>query len=167
MRNRTRILLAAFALHSSLSTPLSNAQAQGTAFTYQGRLDEGTNPASGIYDLQFTLYDSSGGPAVVAGPVTNSPTSVSNGLFTATLDFGSDVFTGADCWLDIEVRTNGGGAFTALAPRQKITPTPYAIMSGNLAGPLPAAQLTGTLPVATLPTGGNWALNSTLTLLRF
>ena len=138
--------------------------AQGTAFTYQGRLNDGVGPASGNYDLRFTIYDSSGGPGVVAGPVTNSPVAISNGLFTVKLDFGSGVFDGGDRWLDIGVRTNGDGAFSPLTPRQMISPTPYAIMSGNLSGPLPAAQLTGSMSVATLPTGGNWALNSTLTL---
>ena len=34
-----------------------NSRAQGTAFTYQGRLNDGANPASGIYDLRFTIYD--------------------------------------------------------------------------------------------------------------
>jgi len=33
------------------------AHAQGTAFTYQGRLNDGANPASGIYDLRFAIYD--------------------------------------------------------------------------------------------------------------
>jgi hypothetical protein len=51
------------------------------------------------------------------------------------LDFGSSVFNGQDCWLEIAVRTNLGGAgtFTALSPRQKLTPTPYAITAGNAA----------------------------------
>jgi len=29
--------------------------AQTTAFTYQGRLNDGANPASGNYDLRFTI----------------------------------------------------------------------------------------------------------------
>jgi hypothetical protein len=49
---------------------------------------------------------------------------VSNGLFTVTLDFGSE-FNGADRWLELAVRTNGGVAFTALTPRQAVMPTPY------------------------------------------
>src|ERR1017187_8988551 len=31
------------------------AAAQGTAFTYQERLNDGANPAAGIYDLRFTI----------------------------------------------------------------------------------------------------------------
>jgi hypothetical protein len=154
MKSKLTLVLTGLLL-ATLNPRLSTCFAQGTAFTYQGRLANGTNVANGIYDLRFAIYDSSGGPTVVAGPVTNSPTSVSNGLFTVTLDFGAGVFTGAERWLEIAVRTNGGGAFTALSPRQKITPTPYAIMSGNLSGSLAAAAL---------PTGGNWALSSTLTL---
>jgi hypothetical protein len=38
---------------STLSPQLSTAHAQGTAFTYQGRLYDGTNAAAGNYDLHF------------------------------------------------------------------------------------------------------------------
>ncbi len=58
-----------------------------------------------------------------------------------TLDLGQPgIFTGPDRWLEIAVRTNSNGAFTILAPRQKLTPTPYAITAGNVVsnGLLPA-----------------------------
>jgi hypothetical protein len=86
---------------------------------------------------------------LVAGPLTNSATGVANGLFTATLDFGPGVFTGPARWLELDVRTNGSGAFTLLLPRQPLLPMPYAIMANtasNLLGTLPAAQLSGTVP---------------------
>src|SRR5665213_2061773 len=103
-----------------------SARAQGTAFTYQGRLNSGGSPASGNYDLRFTLYDSTNSPGtIIAGPLTNAATAVSNGLFTVTLDFGAGVFAGAGRWLEIGVRS-GGGAFAALSPRQAITSVPYA-----------------------------------------
>jgi hypothetical protein len=117
--------------------------AQGTAFTYQGRLNDGANPASGNYDLRFTIYDAAGGGSA-SGVLTNAATGVSNGLFTVTLDFGAGVFTGADRWLDIAVRTDGGSSFAALTPRQPLTPAPYAIMANsasNLLGMLSATQL--------------------------
>lgn len=128
------------------------ALGQGTAFTYQGRLNDGGNPAHGKYDLRFAIYDSSSSGTRIAGSVTNAAVTVSNGLFTVTLNFGSGVFTGSARWLDIGVRTNGNtGAFTILSPRQLLTPTPYAIFANtasNLSGALPAAQLTGTLPAS-------------------
>jgi len=66
--------------------------AQGTAFTYQGRLQSGTNLATGAYDMTFTLFATDTGGGAIAGPVTNSAVGVSNGLFTTTVDFGA-VFT--------------------------------------------------------------------------
>ncbi len=125
------VVLAAFASVIT-STPVN---AQGTMFTYQGRLGDGANPASGSYDLTFTLYDTNQ-PVnnLIAGPLTNSATIVTNGLFTVTLDFGNP-FDGTPRWLEIGVRTNGiGAAFTTLMPRQQITPTPYAITAGNVFG---------------------------------
>ena len=132
---------------------LGAASAQGTAFTYQGRLNSGGAPASGNYDVAFALYATNSGGSMYSGPVTNLAVGVSNGLFTTTVDFGQGVFTGAGLWLDIAVRTNGAGGFTGLAPRQALTPTPYAIMAtsaSNLLGTLPAGQLTGTLPSSAL-----------------
>src|SRR5882672_2126218 len=109
--------------------------AQGTAFTYQGRLNAGNSPANGTYDLVFTVYASASGINDAFANQTNSATSVSNGLFTVTLNLGDpNIFTGEDRWLEIAVRTNGTGGYAKLSPRQKITPTPYAITAGNLVG---------------------------------
>ena len=67
--------------------------------------------------------------------MTNDATVVSNGLFTVTLDFGSVPFDGSNRWLDIGVRTNGGGdSFATLNPRQPITSAPYAITAARLSG---------------------------------
>jgi hypothetical protein len=74
-------------------------------------------------------------------------------LFAVTLDFGNGVFIGPARWLELDVRTNGNGAFTTLLPLQPILPMPYAIMANtasNLLGTLPAAQLSGTLPASVL-----------------
>ena len=124
--------------------------AQGTAFTYQGWLNDGGNLANSNYDLAFTLYTSTNLPGtVVAGPVTNSAVPVTNGQFMVTLDFGAGAFTGPDRWLQIAVRATGTTNFTALSPRQRLTPVPYAIFANsasNLVGVLASTQLVGTLP---------------------
>lgn len=121
--------LAAFMVLAMISLSVF---AQGTAFTYHGSLIAGGVPANGSYDLQFTVYDSTNLPGVViAGPIATNATSVSNGLFVVTLDFGNNVFTGPARWLQIGVKTNGGASFTTLTPRQAITATPYAIFSGT------------------------------------
>lgn len=152
LRNRlSRVtpLLAVLAL-SLLNPGLSNALAQGTAFTYQGRLDDGNAPANGIYDLRFALYDEAGGGVLRGGPVTNNAIVASAGLFTMTLNFGADVFNGAPCWLELAVRTNGSGPFTLLKPRQLLTPAPYAVAAAKVIGPVAANQLSGTIPATSL-----------------
>src|SRR4051794_21009010 len=85
------------------------SHAQSTAFTYQGRLQEGAAPANGSYDLRFALFDAMVSGTQQGSARTNSATALSNGLFTVTLDFGNQ-FPGADRWLEIAVRTNGVGA---------------------------------------------------------
>src|SRR5436190_9473487 len=124
--------------------------AQGTAFNYQGHLSDGTSAVSGLYDLRFAIYDAvtNGNPAGTA--LTENAVDVRGGVFNVTLDFGPDVFTGPGRWLEISVRTNGDSAFTTLAPRQPLLPTPYAITAANLSGTLVATQLSGALPSSAL-----------------
>ena len=118
------------AVLSCLAT--SAARAQSTAFTYQGRLDAAGVPAEGRYDLRFVLFDAAGGGSVQGAAVTNLATVVSNGLFLATLDFGANAFTnGAGRWLEIGARTNGGGDFATLSPRQPLTAVPFAVQALN------------------------------------
>lgn len=130
------------------ATTASSAFAQGTAFTYQGRLQDGPAAANGLYELRSILHNAvSGGSSTVAGPVTNKLVSVSNGLFAVTLDFGSTAFDGNPRWLELGVRTNGSAsAFVALTPRQSVTPTPYAMMANKLNGTLPDSQLSANIP---------------------
>ncbi len=116
--------------------------AQGTAFTYQGRLNSGANAVTGSFDFRFTLFNTNATGSAVAGPVTNRATSVTNGLFLAMIDFGADVFAGGNGWLELAVRTNGSGSFTLLAPRQPLTPSPYAIYAANAGRALTAATAT-------------------------
>lgn len=138
------------------SSPL---QAQGTAFTYQGRLNDSGGPFTGNAEFQATLWSAATAGTAIA---SNSPPSVivpvTNGLFVLPLDFGA-AFPGAERWLQFEVRT-AIGSFVTLAPRQRLTPTPYAITASNLSGTLSAAQLIGTLPSTQL--GGTYSNAVTL-----
>ena len=106
--------------------------AQGTAFTYQGRLNAGGTPAHALYEMSFALYDAPTNGNGIGTPVNLAPVAVSNGLFTVTLDFGVASFTGADRWLEITVNLFGSDMVpTTLHPRQWITPAPYAIRAAN------------------------------------
>jgi hypothetical protein len=155
----TLLALLLLALNSSLLT----AFAQGTVFTYQGRLNDGNNPANGVYDLRFAIYDARANGNQAGSAVTNFATGATNGLFTVALNFGG-IFTGTNYWLDIGVRTNGAGMFAGLTPRQPVTPTPYAIFANsasNLLGTLPTAQLSGTLSASQLSGVAGAATNFT------
>src|ERR1019366_1680709 len=150
---------------------LATARAQGTAFTYQGRLSDGASPANGSYDLRLSLFTTNTGGSAAFGPLTNSATFVSNGLFTVTLDFGAGPWDGTAYWLQIGVRSNATGAFLTTTPRQALTPTPYAINSAtaasattattatNFSGPL-SGGVTGTQAATVVSTvGGVTAAN--------
>ena len=154
--NRMIVVPALLVLCSIINFQLSTALAQGTAFTYQGQLDSGSIPANGSFDLTFSLFTASSGGSPAFGPLTNTAVGVSNGLFAVTLDFGSGVFTGVNYWLELGVRSNSGGSFTILTPRQQLLPTPYAIFantSSNLSGTVNNSQLANSSVTVSAGTG--------------
>jgi hypothetical protein len=129
-----------------------NVFAQGTAISYQGQLSVSGSPANTNYDFRFGVFTAVTNGSMVSSWVTNSALPVSNGLFTATLNFGPGIFNGtangSNDWLEIGVRTVGGGGFMELTPRQPILPVPYALFAtsaSNLLGSLAATQLVGSL----------------------
>jgi microcystin-dependent protein len=156
MKTKPLALLALISAFSLQPSALLFASPLGTAFSYQGKLADGASAANGSYDLKFTLYDALSSGSLVAGPLTNSPVAVTNGLFTVSLDFGGSVFDGNARWLEIAVRSNGSGAFTTLAPRQTLTPSPYAVYAptagtANTASSVAAASISGTVALGQLP----------------
>jgi hypothetical protein len=126
---------------------------QGTAFTYQGTLNNNGGPASGNFDFVFALYNQAQAGAPAGPAETNSGVPVTEGVFTTTLDFSSAPWNGQPLWLQVLVRTNGGGPFVSLSPRQPLTSVPYAIQSLNAAtaDSVSAANLIGTIPLSALP----------------
>src|SRR2546425_4051789 len=96
----------------------------GTAFTYEGHLTSGTNPAHGHYDFTFKLFDASSGPTQHGSTLTNPAVGVTKGLFTTELDFGAGIFDGTAYWLEIGVRTHLRGNLHTLAPRPALAPSP-------------------------------------------
>lgn len=131
MKTKHLTLLAELALLATLNLQLSTLFAQGTAFTYNGRLNNNGAPVNGAYDMRFTIYDAIDGNNVIAGPLSVSPVAVANGLFTVRIDFGAGVFTGPPRWLNVEVQPTGGGGFVPLTPRQEVTSSPYSIRAAT------------------------------------
>ncbi len=113
---------------ATLSTQAVRAQTPvGTAFTYQGQLKQGGVPVNGAADIQFTLW-SAPVDGDAQGTIEFVGVDVRNGLFTVSLDFGAGGFDGSARWLEIHVRyPPDAGPFLPLSPRQRISPTPYAL----------------------------------------
>lgn len=143
-----------FAVAILLSITTASISAQTTAFSYQGSIKDGANPANGNYDFEFALYDALSGGTQIGSTLTRSAVSVSNGIFSVNLDFGQN-FPGANRFLEIHVRQSGGGAFTPLAPRQAISSAPYAVKSLNADAALTATNATNATNAATAATANN------------
>ncbi len=116
-------------------------QAQTTEIVYQGQLQSTGTPANGNFDMEFALFDLVGGGSQIGSTLTRSGVAVTNGIFSVNLDFGSS-FPGATRFLEIRVRTAGGGSFTTLSPRQAVTSSPYSIKSLNADNAASAATAT-------------------------
>jgi trimeric autotransporter adhesin len=136
-----------------------------TTFTYQGYLEQGGVPLTATCDMQFSLYDAVSAGAQIGATLTRTNIAVSSGVFNVPLDFGGTAFNGEDRYLAISVRCPAGsGAYTALTPRQPITPVPYAMavlgmriepgLSYNVIGGGPNNSLTTGVVGATIAGGG-------------
>lgn len=117
----------------------------GSAFTYQGQLNQAGAPANGEFDFQFVLFDSDD---FVLGTQLQDPVTIQNhpvdsGLFSVEIDFGADAFGVVDTWLEVRIRVgDSNGPFTTLAPRKRITPVPLALHAINVeAGAIGSEQL--------------------------
>jgi hypothetical protein len=180
---RSLLMLAGFLLIAT------TVFAQSTSFTYQGRLTDGGNPATNTYDMQFKLYDTQdvGTGAQQGDTLTNSNVQVTNGVFTIGLDFGAcaSCFDGTARYLEISIRPAGSaGPYTVLSPRQPVTSAPYAVRSlasitadGLSAGcvncvtssqiaSVDGTQITGNIPVESVPVGSGNYIQNAATLSR-
>jgi hypothetical protein len=102
-------------------------EALGTAFTYQGQLQQGGLLVDDTCDMAFRLYDQAADGSQVGDPITTT-VPITGGLFTVGLDFGASAFTGDARWLAVTVQCPDDLAWTAL-PRQALTAAPYALYS--------------------------------------
>ena len=140
------ILLSLMACAGSAS-----AQALDPTFTYQGRLEAAGVPVDGTVDLECRLFATSVGGSQIGSTVSRPSWPVVAGELTTPIDFGPTAFDGQERYLQIAVRSPAGsaGPFVTLTPRQRIAPTPYAMVAKSL---VPGANLgIGTVPNAHTP----------------
>ena len=117
-------------------------QAQTTAFTYQGRLNSGSSQANGNYDFRFRLLDVN--LTVVAGPVTNAPVWVTNGLFTATVDFGTNAAAFDGSFRQMEIAVRGSTNLVAYTPVFPFQPFASSVRNSSTAARTAAGLVTET-----------------------
>jgi hypothetical protein len=141
MQKQLKFVFVSALLLSAVFTGSANAQT--TAFTYQGKLTDSGAVANATYDMQFKLFDAVANGNQVGATLTNATVPVANGIFMLPLDFGAAAFPGADRFVEVSVRLAGtGAAYTTLTPRQQVTSTPYAVQALNAMNATTAGNLT-------------------------
>ena len=106
------------------------------AVNYQGRLLHSGRPAEGVFDLRFSLWNSLTNGNRVGTVVEATNVTVSGGVFSVGLDFGTNAFDGSQRWIEMGVRTNQATtSYSTLSPRQAVRPAPYALYAMTPAGP--------------------------------
>lgn len=153
--NCTTSLLHALVYLAVLGGFLLSSQpsiAQPARLVYQGRLTEAGNAATGLYDIEFRLFDV---PEIGAGvplgdTIAHPAVDVAGGAFTVALEVDAAVFDGSPRYLEVQVRAaQTEGPFVVLSPRQSIAPVPYAVHSVS------ASQLDGVAPGSLIRATGN------------
>jgi hypothetical protein len=161
MMIRRTVVSGIATLLATASLTLSAYAQSSTAFTYQGFLRDNGQPANGVYDLRFALYDSPSGGNQIGSIVFVEDVTVADGLFTVEVDFGAAPFnTGARRWIEIGVRPgNSTGGHSLLTPRIELTPVPYAIYAQNIAdNAVSANQLANDPNALSKVSGGNLSI---------
>lgn len=110
--------------HENTSEPTSS-------FTYQGKLSASGQPVNSVCDFEFRLYDAASEGNTIAGVVVKNAVAIIDGEFTVELDFGTGAFDGNSRWLAIRVKCNGDNDWADLTPRQKLTPSPFALYAAS------------------------------------
>ncbi len=148
-KSSTLLLRTALALVAGLAlTAALPLAAQVTpAFTYQGELRTGGNPANASFDMEFRLFNAVSGGSQIGPLVTRPGVAAVNGLFNVQLDFGPAQFAGDRQWLEVRIKPAGSGSYETLSPRTEMTATPYAL--GAVAA-LPNSVTTTSLVDATV-----------------
>ena len=77
----------------------------GSAFSYQGRLYDEGNPAEGLYDLRFKLFNDPDGSGTQIGSTFDiDDIELINGYFNTKLDFGSGIYGSQKLWIQTSIR---------------------------------------------------------------
>ncbi len=118
---------------------LPESAALGGAFTYEGQLIRSSEPYNGSCDFRFKLWQAQENGTQIGSEDLQDAVRVQHGLFVVTLNDGGEfgnagIFNGQPLWLEVAVRCPAGGTgnYVTLAPRQPLTPAPYALFATSV-----------------------------------
>jgi hypothetical protein len=104
-------------------------------FTHQGQLKRSGLPVNSTCDMQFALWDDLAAGTQIGSVSAVAAVAVANGLYTVVVnqsgEFGAGAFNGQERYLAVSVQCAGDPGFTLLAPRHRLSPTPYAAYALN------------------------------------
>ena len=146
------LLFLMFVINSLIS--VTEASGVPTIFSYQGRLTNASGSLLGsssgtTYYFKFSIWDvaTEGNSAINRLWPSTAPTAVGatvrSGVFNVNIgDTASgypdvldyDFNTDQDIYLQVEVSSTLGGSYETLDPRQRISATPFARISGAVSG---------------------------------
>lgn len=108
-----------------------------TEFVYQGHIAQAGRPVNGLCDFEFALFgeENPGFPQLAANLLTE--VEVTNGQFTAPLDFGVDVLDGPVRFLEVRVQCPARTGVNlpnrmTISPRVRISPAPFALQTRGI-----------------------------------
>ena len=108
---------------------VERAYSQEFSFGYQGLLQTGGTTANGQFDFVVRLYEGQAPGGLLRGTNTLLNQTVTNGLYSLTLNFGSAFINLPNLHIEVAVRPTGAQEYTVLTPRTKVLAAPLAIRS--------------------------------------
>ena len=127
MIDATRRIGAALLCGAAVTVPLG-AQPVGTAFTYQGRLDDGPGRPAGVRPPLRALRRARG--RLAGGPPSSGTTSRWGRAVHGHPGLRRGRVRASARFIEVGVRPGAStGAFTVVSPRQTLTPSPFSLRS--------------------------------------
>ncbi len=134
----SRNLILIFAAIAMIGMPTAKGNVDTGEFLYQAQLKKDGVPVNDTCDFVFSLWrdpvstlpaDQVGPELVFDGQDPNPPSiNVTNGLFSALLDFGPTAFTDDPRWIEVSVACPAGTTtYTTLSPRDLVAGAPFSI----------------------------------------
>src|ERR1051326_7826022 len=90
---RSRLVLAAAVVALLAGAPCAAQTPAGSAFTYQGELEDAGTPVNCVADLRFSLWDALSGGTQQCSTRQVLGVNIVQGRFTVSLDFRSEEHT--------------------------------------------------------------------------